>query len=100
MYGESETIWEEAVRWFVDNGDNERLRIVLTGYDNSPGAELIPDDWRCLRWKAKGGYGNQGVGENVNASRECIWLSPYCLDVGDSSGGSKGEGVQTGIFDA
>jgi site-specific DNA-adenine methylase len=70
----------DAVReWALDNGDNPKLRIVLAGYD---GEHDMPDTWRCVAWKAHGGYGNQGNGKgHANAKRERLWLSPHCLEV-------------------
>jgi hypothetical protein len=40
-------------------------------------------------WKAAGGYGNQD-GENANADRERLWLSPYCEQVGERPGDQLG----------
>lgn len=63
--------------WAIENGDNPLLRIALCGYD---GEHDMPDDWRCVPWKARGGYGSQGDGRGrENAARETIWFSPHCL---------------------
>lgn len=78
-----------AVRqWAIENGDNPLLRIVLCGYE---GEHDMPDDWRCIPWKAHGGMGSQGNGRGrENATRERLWLSPHCL-VDDRQGSLFGE---------
>jgi hypothetical protein len=44
------------------------------------GEHQMPDNWRRVAWKAKGGYGSQGEGRGRdNASRERLWFSPHCL---------------------
>lgn len=60
--------------WALDHGDNSHLRIALCGYE---GEHEMPSSWRCVAWKAQGGYGNQGG--NTNRTRERIWFSPHCL---------------------
>lgn len=52
-----------------------KLRIALCGYE---GDYEMPADWDCVAWKAAGGYGSQGNG-NDNPHRERIWFSPHCL---------------------
>ena len=78
---------DDVREWAIANGDNPLLRIALCGYE---GEHVMPQSWRCLPWKAKGGYANQWVGENVNSRRERVWFSPHCL----------GEGSQLGLFGA
>jgi DNA adenine methylase len=70
-----------AVReWAVSNGANPDLRIALCGYD---GEHAMPENWECIAWKARGGYGSQGDGRGrANAGRERIWFSPNCLKLG------------------
>lgn len=62
--------------WAIQNGQNPLLRIALCGYE---GEHAMPADWKCLAWKASGGYGVRNT-ENQNATRERIWFSPHCLD--------------------
>ena len=63
-----------AVRaWAVEHGDDERFRIALCGYE---GEHELPASWRCVAWKAHGGYAK----DPANSRRERIWLSPHCLD--------------------
>ncbi len=70
---------EQARVWAIENGDNPRLRIALCGYE---GEHAMPDSWKCVAWKARGGYGSQGNGTGrENARRERIWFSPACLPV-------------------
>jgi len=74
--------------WAVANGDNPLMRIALCGYE---GEHAMPDEWECVPWKSKGGYGSQGDGRGrENAERERIWFSPHCL---------KPERVQRSLFD-
>lgn len=64
--------------WALANGDNPRLRIALCGYE---GEHQMPASWRCIAWKANGGYGSsRRDGSNENRARERIWFSPHCLE--------------------
>lgn len=64
--------------WAIENGENPLLRIALCGYEGEHAD--MPASWECFRWKAVGGYGNQGDGVGRdNSYRERIWFSPYCL---------------------
>lgn len=63
-------------RWALEHGGDDRLRIVLCGYE---GEHEMPG-WRCFEWQAKGGYGSQAAEGNDNAGRERLWLSHHCLD--------------------
>jgi DNA adenine methylase len=70
-------ISQQVREWALANGDNPLLRIALCGYE---GEHTMPNGWRCVEWKAKGGYGSQRRnGKNENAARERIWFSPHCL---------------------
>ena len=63
--------------WAIENGPNRMLQIALCGYE---GEHEMPQDWECVAWKARGGYGSQGDGRGrENAARERIWFSPACL---------------------
>jgi DNA adenine methylase len=54
------------------------MRVVLCGLE---GEHEMPASWRCVAWKARGGYGSQrAAGDNDNRHRERLWLSPHCLD--------------------
>jgi hypothetical protein len=71
-------VWEEAWAWAVANGDTPGLRIAICGYDDG---RPVPPGWTVYRWKANGGYGNQGHGAGrANAARETIWFSPHCVN--------------------
>ena len=65
--------------WCAEHGDDPRLRIVLSGYAGEHDA-LEARGWTVIAWKTKGGYANvgQNVGQNVNRTRERLWLSPHC----------------------
>lgn len=65
-------------KWCLDRGEDERIRIALCGYEGEH-EELESAGWRVVAWKARGGYGAQGGGDNANADRERIWFSPFCL---------------------
>jgi hypothetical protein len=66
--------------WALEWAHDERMRIALCGYQ---GEHEMPDEWEAVRWKARGGYGSQGDGAGrVNAEREVVWFSPYCLRPG------------------
>jgi hypothetical protein len=67
----------EVRDWAVERGHDPKLRIALCGYE---GEHEMPASWTSVAWKANGGYGNQSQGRGrVNAGRERIWFSPYCL---------------------
>jgi len=66
-----------AVReWAIANGGDKRMRIALCGYE---GEHVMPDDWECFAWKARGGYASQGIASSENCHKERIWFSPHCL---------------------
>lgn len=74
LYGNHDKAVSAHVRrWAIDNGGNPNLRIAFCGYDGEH--EAFPEGWRCVAWKAQGGYGSG----NGNPYRERIWLSPACL---------------------
>nr|WP_244982190.1 DNA adenine methylase [Corallococcus exercitus] len=76
IYAEEDLQVAHRVReWALENGDNPRLRIALCGYE---GEHEMPATWRCVSWKAPGGYA-AARGNHENAQRERIWFSPYCL---------------------
>ncbi|HEX5750036.1 MAG TPA: DNA adenine methylase [Archangium sp.] len=75
IYAEEDLDVAHAVReWALANGDNPKLRIALCGYE---GEHAMPGSWRCVAWKAPGGYA-ASAGNKANAQRERIWLSPHC----------------------
>jgi site-specific DNA-adenine methylase len=65
----------EVRAWALANGDNDKLRIALCGYQ---GEHEMPDTWECVAWKANGGYASS-AGNHENAHKERIWFSPACL---------------------
>lgn len=78
----------DARRWALEHGDNPKLRIALCGYE---GEHQMPSSWRCVPWKASGGYA-ASAGNTENAHRERIWFSPHCLPL-------EGE-AQRSLFEA
>lgn len=75
LYSEQDRTVSAAVRdWAVANGDNPMLRIALCGLD---GEHIMPPEWRCVPWKAVGGFASQ-AGKSELATRERIWFSPGC----------------------
>nr|WP_227026940.1 DNA adenine methylase [Corallococcus soli] len=76
IYAEEDLQVAHRVReWALANGGNPRLRIALCGYE---GEHEMPASWRCVAWKAPGGYA-AARGNTENALRERIWFSPHCL---------------------
>lgn len=77
---DSMTIAGEVREWAIANGEDPGLRIALCGYE---GEHDMPEGWRCVAWKAIGGYGAQRADgtQNENAGRERIWFSPHCQAV-------------------
>lgn len=81
IYSVDSTSVGYAVRdWAVERGGDKRIRIALCGYE---GEYEMPDDWDCVAWKARGGYGSQGNGKATrgrdNSHKERIWFSPHCV---------------------
>jgi hypothetical protein len=76
---ESGTVAHDVRAWCETNGDNPLLRIALCGYAGEGHDVLTDHGWTAVPWKASGGYGSQGAGDNVNATREVVWFSPHCL---------------------
>ena len=70
----------DAVReWAIERGRDPLMRVVLAGYD---GEHVMPADWECVAWKARGGYGSQGDEDGrgrANSERERLWFSPHCI---------------------
>lgn len=59
--------------WAIEAGKRRDMRVVLAGLE---GEHDMPAGWRCVPWKARGGYGN--AAGNENRHRERLWLSPHC----------------------
>lgn len=69
--------------WCAAHGSDPLLRIALCGYAVEHEA-LEAQGWSVLEWKAKGGYGSQGDGEEegsgrANSKKERVWFSPHCI---------------------
>ncbi len=66
--------------WAIAHGDDPQMRIALCGYQ---GEYTMPKSWACVPWKAVAGYAgaskNKDSKARVNAGKERIWFSPYCL---------------------
>lgn len=82
LYTVETEVSADVRKWAIEQGNDPLLRIALCGYD---GEHVMPDNWECVAWKARGGYGSQQAdGENTNATRERIWFSPNCLKASHS----------------
>lgn len=80
---DSGTVAHAVREWAIEAGRNPLMRVALCGYE---GEHVMPDDWDCVAWKAKGGYGSQGNGAGkANAHRERVWFSPACIKPGGQS---------------
>lgn len=65
----------EVREWAIAQASNPLLRIALCGYE---GEHVMSEDWTCVAWKARGGYGSRNA-DNLNAHKERIWFSPNCV---------------------
>jgi site-specific DNA-adenine methylase len=73
------SVWFDAARWAVANGDNPLVRIAVCGYWSPETDAVFPSDWARFRWTTQGGFGNlRKRGANENRFRECVWFSPHC----------------------
>ncbi len=70
-----------AVReWCLANGGLSRYRIVLAGYVGEHD-ELVRAGWRMHRWKGSRAWNHGNPSPNsVNRLRECLYISPHCLE--------------------
>jgi len=68
---DSFTIAHDVEQWCLKNQDNEKLRIVLCGYDK----DYRYLDWERVKWKANSGYGRS----NGNENKEVLLISPHCV---------------------
>jgi site-specific DNA-adenine methylase len=85
---DSLTVAHEVREWAIAQGDDPRIRIALCGYE---GEHQMPVSWKCVEWKARGGYGSQGENQaRENSAKERIWFSPHCLG-GDQDSFDWGE---------
>ena len=85
------TIAHEVRQWALDNGDNPRYRIILAGYTDEHD-HLMPATWRREFWSSSAAYqttasadraaGGDTSGNLGNRHKECLWLSPGCIDNG------------------
>jgi len=75
VYEHNEDVRLTVREYAIEHG--AEMRIALCGYE---GEHNMPDDWNCVPWKARGGYGSQSDGAGrENCHRERIWFSPACL---------------------
>ena len=85
--GTGSGIQADVRAWALEAGKRPDMRIAVCGYDEHEG--LAAAGWTPHRWKARGGYGNQGGKDaDDNRHRECVWFSPACLGA-----------TQPGLFD-
>lgn len=79
VYREESNIFDEVVAWAISNGDNQRMRIALCGYEDD---HVFPDTWRTYAWEASGGLASLGDSQGTtNKTKERIWFSPHCLEI-------------------
>jgi hypothetical protein len=83
---ESATVAHDVRDWCLANGDNPKLRIVLSGYAGEGHEALEAAGWRVHAWKAHGGYSRLGNGNgHDNRHKERLWISPNCLGAKEPS---------------
>lgn len=79
---DDKNVFNDVMNWAIENGSNEKMRIILCGYDDG---YKFPDNWNKVSWKANGGFGNLGDDRGrENSHKETIWLSPSCLAVSEA----------------
>lgn len=79
VYIQDNNIFSDVCKWAIENGENDKLRIALCGYE---GAFEMPQNWTMFSWKANGGLANKGNDRGrENATKERIYFSPHCLVV-------------------
>jgi len=60
--------------WAIENGDNQKLRIVLCGHSDE---HQMPASWRSVDWhRGTGWSGNSDAKDRRTCER--LWLSPHC----------------------
>lgn len=72
---------KDVTDWCLERGKKQSYRIVLAGYEGEH-EKLLSHDWTIYKWKAGGGYGNQGGKDSrgvKNSYRERLFLSPHCI---------------------
>ena len=92
---DSSTVAQDVAKWCLEHGDDDRLRIVLAGFEVEHTA-LEAAGWRVVDWyegagdlaHLKGGYG-KGTAKGSQMHRDRLWLSPACLG---------GKGSQVSLF--
>lgn len=92
---DSSTVAQDVAKWCLEHGDDDRLRIVLAGFEVEHTA-LEAAGWRVVDWYEgagelallKGGYGKQSA-KGSQMHRDRLWLSPACLG---------GKGSQVSLF--
>jgi len=67
-------VYARALRWAKDNGDRERMRIVVCGYE---GLWTPPAGWTVRHWHNTAGYRGE-----AGQRQEVLWCSPHCEGVG------------------
>jgi DNA adenine methylase len=89
---DSGTVSDDVRAWCLENGNDDRLRIALCGYEGEGHDELLDYGWTAHAWKTSGGYGGGrgGIGD-TNRHRERIYFSPACLGSTEQLGLDFGE---------
>jgi DNA adenine methylase len=76
---ESKTVGKNVEEWCLRRGSEEKMRIVVAGYDGEY-KTLEDAGWTRKSWSASGGYGKIGCGRGKeNRHREILWFSPNCI---------------------
>lgn len=79
-YKHASPMAQKLFDWCVASGEDEKLRIAISGYSGTYIDALAEHGWSEFAWKASGGRVTTGGQSDKNRSRERIFFSPHCLD--------------------
>ena len=77
---DSGTVSDDVRAWCLENGNDQRLRIALCGYEGEGHDALLDYGWTVHAWRTSGGYGGGRGGQgDENRHKERIYFSPGCI---------------------
>lgn len=82
LYAIDQDIAADVREWCLKNGDNQKLRIALAGFDGEGHEILEQHGWTVVEWfkpaLLKGGMAKRSK-KGHQQYRERIWFSPHCV---------------------